>query len=64
MSEEICLEQLLLRSKEVARLLDINSDEVLGLANRGLLKGTKEGRFWRFRPRDVAIYRRQQREEK
>lgn len=63
MSNEMLLEQILLRSKELARLLDISPDEVLGLANRGVLKGTKEGRFWRFRPRDVAVYKRQQREE-
>jgi hypothetical protein len=62
-SNETLLEQPLLRSKEVARLLDISPDEALGLANRGLLKGTKECRFWRFRPRHVAIYKRQQTEE-
>ena len=63
MSIEMLLVQILLRSKEVARLLDISPDEVLGLANRGVFKGTKEGRFWRFSFRDVAVYKRHQKEE-
>lgn len=62
MSDEILQKQSVLRSKEVARILDISPDEVLGLANRGVLKGTKEGRFWRFSFRDIAIYKRQQKE--
>jgi len=48
----------LLRSKDVAHILDCSPDDVIELARRGKLKATKEGRFWRYRPRDVEAYKR------
>jgi excisionase family DNA binding protein len=50
-------ENKLLRSTEVAHLLDISPDEVLDLAKQGRIKAVKEGRFWKFRYADVIVYR-------
>jgi excisionase family DNA binding protein len=50
-------EETLLRSTEVARLLDLSPDDVVGLAKRGEIKAVKEGRFWRFRHGDVMAYK-------
>lgn len=50
----------LLRSKDVAHILDVSPDDVIELANKGKLKATKEGRFWRFRPAHVIAYKRRQ----
>lgn len=50
-------EEKLLRSTEVAHLLDISPDEVLDLAKQGRIKAVKEGRFWKFRYADVIAYR-------
>ena len=52
-----------LRSRDVAHILDITPDEVSQLAQKGQLKGTKEGRFWRFRFREVMTYKKLQEEE-
>ena len=43
-----------LRSKDVARILDCSPDDVIELARRGKIKGTKQGRFWRFQERDIT----------
>ena len=48
----------LLRSKHVAYILDCSPDDVIELARKGKLKGTKMGRFWRFRQEDVLEYRK------
>ena len=50
----------LLRSKDVAYILDVSPDYVVELASKGKLKATKEGRFWRFRPAHVMAYKRRQ----
>ncbi len=50
-------EESLLRSVDVARLLDLSPDDVVGLAKRGEIKAIKAGRFWRFRYGDVIAYR-------
>lgn len=50
-------EESLLRSTDVARLLDLSPDDVVGLAKRGEIKAIKAGRFWRFLYRDVLAYR-------
>ena len=50
-------EEKLLRSTEVAHLLDISPDEVLDLAKQGRIKAIKQGRFWKFRYADVIAYR-------
>jgi hypothetical protein len=50
----------LLNSKDVAHILDIAPDEVIKLAQKGKLKGTKKGRFWIFRLGDVQAYKMKQ----
>ncbi len=52
-----------LKSREVARILDLSPDEVVALAHQGKLKAIKEGRFWRFHPADVVTYKREQDEK-
>ena len=47
-----------LRSRDVAHLLDCSPDEVIELAKSEKLKAIKEGRFWKFRPADVLVYKR------
>lgn len=47
-----------LRSRDVAYLLDMSPDDVLVLARNGVLKGTRQGRLWRFRLVDVEAYKR------
>lgn len=46
-----------LSSRDVAVLLDVSPDDVNELARRGDLPGFKQGRFWRFRRRDVLRHR-------
>ena len=52
-----------LRSRDVAHLLDCSPDEVIELAQRGKLKAIKEGRFWRYRPEDVMHYKKGHKEQ-
>jgi excisionase family DNA binding protein len=49
--------EALLRSKDVAHVLDCSPDDVIELARRGRLRATKQGRFWRFRQADVLTYK-------
>lgn len=51
-------ERILLNSKQVAQILDCSPDDVHVLVHRGELKGTKVGRYWRYRPADVNAYKR------
>ena len=51
-------EEKLLKSKEVAHILDGSPDDVHVLVHRGDLKGTKVGRFWRYRFEDVMAYKK------
>ena len=53
-----------LQSKDVAHILDCSPDDVIELVHRKKLKAEKEGRFWRYRQRDVLAYVREQREER
>ena len=48
----------LLRSKDVAHILDCSPDDVIELARRGKLGASKQGRFWRFKPNDVVAYKK------
>jgi hypothetical protein len=48
----------LLRSKDVAHILDLPPDDVICLARKGKLRGVKEGKYWKFRLRDVSYYQR------
>jgi excisionase family DNA binding protein len=49
----------MLNSKEVARILDLSPDTVNEYARKSILPGTKRGRQWRFRRRDIASFKRQ-----
>jgi len=51
-------EERLLKAKDVAYLLDCSPDEVIELARKGKLKGTKGKRFWTFRMQDAAAFRK------
>lgn len=46
----------LLRSKDVARILDVSPDDVINLARTGKLRATKIGSRWAFRAQDVVSY--------
>ena len=48
----------LLRSKDVAHILDCSPDDVIELARRGKLRASKLGRFWRFKHNDVLVYKK------
>ncbi len=50
----------LLRSKDVAHILDCSPDDVMELAKRGKLKATKDGRYWKFSHQDVLAYKKEQ----
>ncbi len=49
----------MLNSKDVARILDLSPDTVNEYARKSILPGTKKGRQWRFRRRDIASFKRQ-----
>ena len=55
--------KVLLRSKDVAHILDLSPDDVIELARKGKLKATKRGRFWRYHPSDVMAYKKQMEEQ-
>ena len=48
----------LLRPRDVAWILDCSPDDVVVLAKKGNLIGMKQGRYWKFRERDVIQYKR------
>jgi len=48
----------LLKSRDVAHILDCSPDDVIDLARKGKLRAVKQGRFWRFRESDVASYQK------
>jgi len=48
----------ILRSKDVAHILDCSPDEVVELAKAGKLKAEKRGRYWQFLRADVMAYMR------
>ena len=50
--------ELVLKSREVAHILDCSPDDVIELARRGKLRASKTGRFWRFRQGDVVSYKK------
>ncbi len=55
---------IVLRSKDVAHLLDCSPDDVIDLARRNKLRATKQGRYWKFRFADVDAYRKKHLGEK
>ncbi|GAB4230546.1 MAG: hypothetical protein OHK0028_05030 [Deltaproteobacteria bacterium] len=46
----------ILKTRDLAFLLDLSPDSVNDMARRGVLKGFKSGNQWRFRRRDVERY--------
>ena len=50
--------ETLLRSKDVAHILDLPPDDVIYLARKGKLRGVKEGKYWKFTLRDVKYYQK------
>ncbi len=52
--------EIFLRSKDVAHILDLPPDDVIYLARKGKLRGLKEGKYWKFRLRDVKYYQKKQ----
>jgi len=48
--------QSILKTRDLAILLDLSPDVVNDMARRGHLKGYKSGNQWRFRRRDVERY--------
>jgi excisionase family DNA binding protein len=48
----------ILNSKDVARLLDVSPDTVNEFARKSILPGFKKGRQWRFRKRDISMFKR------
>ena len=53
----------ILNSKDVARILDLSPDTVNEYARKSILPAFKKGRQWRFRKRDIALFKRQLRGE-
>jgi excisionase family DNA binding protein len=49
----------LLNSREVAYILDLSPDTVNEFARKNILPAFKKGRQWRFRKRDIAMFKRQ-----
>ena len=46
----------ILKTRDLALLLDMSPDAVNDLARKGMLKGYKSGNQWRFRRKDVERY--------
>lgn len=46
----------ILKTRDLAILLDLSPDTVNDMARRGILKGYKSGNQWRFRRKDVERY--------
>jgi len=49
----------LLKSRDVAWILDCSPDDVIALARKGKLRAVKNGAWW-FREADVITYKRKQ----
>ncbi len=45
-----------LKTRDLAILLDLSPDAVNDMARRGVLKGYKSGNQWRFRRKDVERF--------
>jgi len=51
--------ELLLKSRDVAYILDMSPDDVADLTRKGKLKAIKPGRYWKFRLEDVEAYKKE-----
>ena len=54
----------LMRSRDVAHILDCSPDDVVELARKGKLKATREGKFWKYHHATVLAYKRKQEKDK
>jgi excisionase family DNA binding protein len=52
-------EDVVLNSKEVARMLDLSPDTVNEFARKNILPAFKKGRQWRFRKKDISSFKKQ-----
>ena len=50
--------EYVLRSKDVAKILDCSPDDVIELVHKKKLRATKAGRIWRYSHEDVNAYGR------
>lgn len=46
----------ILKTRDLAVLLDMSPDAVNDLARKGVIKGYKNGNQWRFRRKDIERY--------
>ena len=46
----------ILRTRDLAILLDMSPDAVNDLARKGIVKGYKSGNQWRFRRKDIEKF--------
>lgn len=46
----------LLNSNDVAHMLNESPDDIILLARKGVLRGVKKGKRWKFKKRDVVNY--------
>lgn len=46
----------IMRTRDLAILLDMSPDTVNDLARKGIVKGYKSGNQWRFRRKDIEKY--------
>ncbi len=56
-------DEAILNSRDVAQILDLSPDTVNEYARKSILPAVKKGRQWRFRKRDIALFKRQLRGE-
>ena len=56
-------EPCILKTHDVAVLLDLSPDDVNDMARKGLIKGHKIGKQWRFRNNDVKMFLDQMRNQ-
>lgn len=51
----------ILKTRDLAIILDLSPDAVNDMARRGLLKGYKSGNQWRFRRKDLERFMERER---
>jgi hypothetical protein len=57
--KQLTKEQKVMKSRDVAYLLDCSPDDVILLAQKGKLKAHKNGKYWRYRLDDVLEFKRE-----
>jgi hypothetical protein len=48
----------ILKSKDVAHILDCSPDDVIMLAQKGKLRAKKEGKYWKYKLSDVMTFKK------